>query len=266
MTMQRHHGASSRRRIIRIWPVWLCAIALVGACSSETDSGSSGSSGTTPIPLSVSVEDYCGRYADILCDAARECSCLFGATEKRCVSFHTGLCLENIEEPVLDGRMSYDAGEAGNCLRAIETLIADCSLEGDDHHPASCDDMVVGLLDAGSPCVDDMHCRPGLECPEETCLEMPAVGQPCLEPGFCASDNYCGEDLLCHGFLGPGGPCAADLDAFCDDDLYCGDAGTCERLVADGGSCTGIEQCLNGECIDGLCVNVDGDEDDCGLL
>jgi len=265
MIIQPSHMTRWPRRLIAAFPAWLSAIAFVSACS--TDGGSDAGDGSA-IGFPVALESYCEEYARVTCDAAEDCFCLDGHSVDACLTVQLSACKEDVEVPADGGRMSYDSASAGACLAEIESIISDCSLEGDSF-PQSCDDMLVGLLDTGKSCNDDDECRADLECIEDVCTEMPAVGQACVKDGYCASDDYCGEDQLCHVYTGLGGACSFTFE--CEDDLYCSAAGMCQPYRREGESCSEDLECESYDCVAERCESDDDDDDDddddaCGLL
>jgi hypothetical protein len=228
-------------RITDVWPrgeeskmvkmknlVWSCGLLVAFGCSC--------SGGSSPIAF----EDFCTEYAKITCRAADKCKCLEGIGTALCETYQRQECASDFEEPVLSGRQSYDDAEAGRCLSAIDTIIDDCSLDGDDW-PESCDRMLVGLVEENQNCEDDDECKPGLECYEGVCTRMPVDGQPCLDATSCADDHFCGEDGLCHQERGAGQDCP-EGDMACRDDLYCDPRDdTCRDPIGAGQDCAHAE-------------------------
>lgn len=129
---------------------------------------------------------------------------------------------------------------------------------------------------AGAQCVTYLECRPGLLCVGVTVDEQ----QQSVTPGTCAQpkqagascpvdfpfpecdyDLYCDPDsATCKRMPGEGDRCVYDEDPEClGDDLYCdsleyGVEGTCRRKKAAGESCSESEECLDGYCQNGTCM------------
>ncbi|AUX27662.1 uncharacterized protein SOCEGT47_082600 [Sorangium cellulosum] len=64
----------------------------------------------------------------------------------------------------------------------------------------------------GAACLDGWLCDRGLDCDNDTCVPLPAVGEPCTSR--CASGAYCGSDSalnsVCVPYLALGEPCSHD--------------------------------------------------------
>lgn len=191
-----------------------------------------GCSGSGPVAL----EDFCARYAEILCDAAERCDCLSAAEAAYCPTFLAGECEDDVVTPVDSGRRGYDEVAAGECLDSFSSVVRDCSAEGDSLSDA-CDRMLVGLIPEGQGCEGDDECQPGLECHDSACTEMPGAGETCLQTLYCAEDLFCADDGRCEAPRGSGRPCP-EGDEACGDDLYCDSVtSTCQPPLSVGESC-----------------------------
>jgi len=185
----------------------------------------------------VAFGDYCTRYVDITCRAAEACDCLGTYSMDMCRLAMRMDCEDEVERPVSEGLMSYDAETAGRCLGDLKTVLGDCSLEGDDY-PEACDSFLEGTVEAGQLCEDEEVCRPGLDCHNDLCTDLPGQGEGCLDGYVCESDLYCGGDSLCHRYKSRGEGCETESWT-CDDDLYCDSRSwTCEPYLGAGESCS----------------------------
>ncbi|MFH1438478.1 MAG: hypothetical protein ABIJ56_22405 [Pseudomonadota bacterium] len=190
--------------------------------------------GGGPVPF----EDYCDQYSAVLCEAADKCDCLDGYSIDLCRTFIGADCRDEVEDPVNRGVMTYDAGQAGQCLVALQRILRDCSLDFDDY-PDACDRFLSGTLPAGRPCDSDSECLSGLECYDDLCADMPGENQPCLSGDGCDSelDLYCGLDDICRRYKGAGQDCSTESWS-CADDLYCDSrSDTCRPYLGQGESC-----------------------------
>ncbi|MBI5502214.1 MAG: hypothetical protein HY907_18365 [Deltaproteobacteria bacterium] len=228
------------KRLGRVVPV-LAALVLAGAC---------GDAGSAPVGL----ESYCASYARIACDFGRRCDCLMGFTEEMCRSVMAAECTNDVVTPVNEGRRSYDADAAGDCLAGLRTILADCNLDDVDY-PMACETMLSGTTRAGGSCDEDGDCLPVLECYDNACIAAPVAGEPCVDGTYCPGDLFCADDERCAVLRGPGQPCP-EGDGACADGLYCDNrTATCSPYGGVGAECRHD----NGSCADGLyCAFVDG--------
>jgi hypothetical protein len=184
----------------------------------------------------VPFEQYCDEYAEMACEVARICDCLQGYSVELCQTFLRAECVDEVEQPVNDGRVRYLPDQGGQCIAGQWSVARDCRVDDDEGWPEACDQMLEGLTPAGHGCDDDGECLPGLECYGDLCAVMPGEGQPCLT-GSCAEDCFCGVDDLCHRYRAAGQPCPEGSYA-CDDDLYCdARSDTCAPYLGPGGDC-----------------------------
>jgi len=196
----------------------------------------------------ISVDDYCDEYADMICRAAERCDCLQGFTVEICHAYVRPGCVDEVEDPVNEGRYTYDASAAGQCLAELERAARDCSTEGDEW-PESCDRMLQGALDAGDPCDDDDECRGALECHDDRCTALPRDGEACFADETCAEDHYCGSDDSCHAYPQRGESCADSHGDCAGSDLHCTESTqTCQPYPRQGESCADSY----GDCADDL--------------
>ena len=88
-------------------PLVLLAIIVLTA-------GCSGSSGP------VALESFCGRYSELLCEAATKCDCLSQVEATYCPTLLAGQCQDDVVAPV-------DLGQPGRQLRHRDVQ---CALHG----------------------------------------------------------------------------------------------------------------------------------------
>ncbi|MEZ4451476.1 MAG: hypothetical protein R3B09_18545 [Nannocystaceae bacterium] len=150
------------------------------------------------------------------------------------------------------GRIHYEAGAAGKCLKAIRKL--DCTYREDWNLEVSlaCAEVFEGTLPPEAECLDTRECGPGSRCGfDPTCVaadaccpghcrylgeaDPPKIGEACT--GECIAGSFC-EGGFCVSLRGEGGPCDYDGECappgFCDYD----EGGShCRHAVPTGDSC-----------------------------
>lgn len=212
---------------------WVSGLTALLVCAPGVGCGGDGGG---PGGAPVAFEQYCDEYAQMACEVARMCDCLEGYSEELCQTYLRLECVDEVEQPVNDGRVRYLPAEGGRCLADLWSVARDCTVSDNEDWPEACDRMLEGLVPAGQGCDGDAECLPGLECYGSQCTDMPGEGQPCLD-GSCETDHFCGVDDLCHRYRAAGQPCP-EGDYACDDDLYCdGRTDTCAPYIGVGGDC-----------------------------
>lgn len=190
----------------------------------------------------VELTQYCQRLGQVGCAAAQACGCLtqVGGNVGLCQTYIEGKCASEVTEPVAAGTFTFDAGKAGQCLAAEQSIIADCKIDEHDillYLASHCEDFLVGARRSGEVCGSDDECVVPLSCYEDACTLLPVAGQPCLGGHTCDDHLYCDPDEVCRAHVGAGGSCAATSQA-CDDELYCDDRSeTCAPYIASGQPC-----------------------------
>ena len=206
----------------------------------------------------ITVDELPGEYARALCGQARACAgelvdVFFGGLD--CVTLYTNALedaeLENLKTSIEAGRVVYDAGRAGDCIAALGAL--SCS-ELVNPQPAACEDALRGTIAEGDSCGSDFECmgdafcdRPAGACPG-TCTARRAAGGECVEDDHCRAGLECGATTMrCVDPAGDGMPCEGGSAPECEPGLVClgqmaGTPGTCapidEVFVANtGDSC-----------------------------
>jgi hypothetical protein len=93
--------------------------------------------------------------------------------------------------------------------------------------------------------VPGLACTAGTQCTTNNCVD-----------GFCCGSVTCGTCESC-GIVGAEGACAAIHNApdpdNCNTTQTCDNAGVCKKI--DGQNCAMASDCLNGNCVDGVCCN-----------
>ena len=212
----------------------LVAAATVACVGGRGAGGGGGGLSAAPIPL----DQYCNRWAEMVCRIADDCGCLtqFGVGADGCAVFVRADCVDEVETPVSAGARSFRPDEAGRCVAGVRAVVSDCTIDGADEVPAACDELLVGVRAQGEACESDGDCVPGLECIDTVCGRRPVEGEACGDAG-CASEHFCGDDGLCRRYRGEGGACPEGSRA-CDGQLYCDErTQTCEPYLGRGESC-----------------------------
>lgn len=216
--------------------ICLAMLALIFPIACEDEVGGGGGTGE-PTGPPVAFELYCDRFAEIVCDAALACDCIDHNSHDECLFFVRATeCEDDVEEPVNEGRVSFDQVQAGWCLAGLRIILADCSLD-DDRWPQACDRLLIGIVAEGDECDDDDECTAGLDCHHDKCSRLPGQGDQCGgEDQICASDLNCADDSTCHPYGKTNDPCGDGV--YCDDDLYCDPrTNSCQPMLTVGTDC-----------------------------
>jgi hypothetical protein len=179
------------------WGALVLGVLLVARLPACGDDG--GGPGGAPVPF----EQYCDEYAEMACEVARICDCLQGYSVELCQTFLRAECVDEVEQPVNDGRVRYLPDQGGQCIAGQWSVARDCRVDDDEGWPEACDQMLEGLTPAGQGCADS--------------------------GGTCADDHYCDAAEVCRAQQGAGAPCTDDeqcLSWDCVGDL-------CEPDTAD---------------------------------
>lgn len=161
------------------------------------------------------------------------------------------------QQAVADGRMTFDARAAKDCVEALEPLATTCwgpeaDLEAwDPVLEGACDRVLAGTVASGGACWFDEECATGsCSASGDTC---PGVCRPpVVEGGACSRNAMCDTGLTCSGSkcvrpvteetpLPAGSPC----DVFstpCEPHLRCASASvgaspTCVDRLEEGAAC-----------------------------
>jgi len=238
-----------------------CSSACGGACQ-QCDSGTctTVTDDTTPLceqDFACNAQGACVLAAGMPCGADGDCaSGVCSETNVCCAAGCTGLC----DRCELDGQCSE-------------------ALDGESNE-GRCDGVqwcVAGAcVDKDNACGDDLDCAPDYWCDGGTCAPDLADGAPCVPEdafnhsgvcasGFCSGNTCC--ESACHGTCevcavpGYAGQCLPapaywNPNASCPSGSACNGPevdGACDLL--DGQVCARGDECVSGECIDGICCH-----------
>lgn len=240
---------------------------------SELDSGSTGAelNPTVDVETSEAATDgsspiQCGVDADCASPSASRCA------DNRCVPCQVnGDCSAQSGIGVCDLSTGTSAGICVQCTGAEAQA---CGGNVCDHLNRECEPAApFGSKAICEPCVSDAHCVPNARCVQQTFGGM-AVGFFCfpLQAAGACTRGFAGsfdgistiEAQSASACLQRETTCPA-FEAYregrrcvdIDDDEACGIAGSCELSTAAFQctiSCAGINDCLSGSCVDGLCT------------
>jgi hypothetical protein len=203
----------------------------------------------------VAVGDFIHEVMSAACDLADDCC--DAQTSEECRAQAEGFepllapFVAGLEESISEGRLAYDAAEAGSCLDSLRGL--GCALAiGLEDLPC---EAITPLVAEGGACTADMECTVGVcvrppDEPEDlgTCSSLPGEGEPCQED--CAEGSYCRyvddtwTDAVCVAARPDGASCEADSMCASSCHLAAGDAdGVCGPPIAceDGSMILSVE-------------------------
>jgi hypothetical protein len=204
------------RLVIRT--IWLTAALAALAAGCGDDGGE-----TTPGPTGISLEELPPKYAEVLCDALRDCSGLFGEIigESGCeAEFEkqlTDTFIPQVEGYLADKTVVYHADKVQACLDAIKAGGCDV-LNGVS--PAACEDAIEGTVASGGDCDATTECAGSDFCAFESsscpgkCTALKSEGSP------CDGEDNCQDGLTCQSGSMP-------------------DQRTCRKPAASGEACDG---------------------------
>jgi hypothetical protein len=183
-----------------------------------------------------------------------------------------------LDDAVANGRRSFDAQTASNCianvqsascgtalqsaeqcLKAFSGLVpiggvcktdADCTTGFCILAGSSCEGVCQNSISIGASCANNSNgCDSGSYCSiaTQTCTPVAAAAATCEwqpEVATCQSDQYCDPlTSACKPRLGVGGTCISD--DYCQVGARCS-SGKCAMSAGEGGSCTQATDCLSG--------------------
>ncbi len=250
--------------------------------------------------------EFLDAYYVVLCDYLKRCA---GIDVE--ASYTWNYCTDNRADLVaafgLDqARVNIDSSEAQRCLTNARR--DECNFNPLD--PVGCEHVIVGTVAADGACTTSVECLPdlycdqtsmcpgkcapraalgenctleectrGLACIDDSCVQEPADGAPCLN-GRCAVTSACRNDICvrmvpysvdigeacessieCHGanYCDSTGICAQEgvtgsacNTVPCSNGFYC-DAGTCQPERSDGQACVESSQCASANCTEATC-------------
>ncbi|MEO8548710.1 MAG: hypothetical protein ABI678_02005 [Kofleriaceae bacterium] len=206
-------------------------------------------------------------------DYARELSAANCDYQARCGLFDTTQICEGVfpvTRPTsflaaLDqGRTTYDADKAEQCVNAIRTTPCDASSLDGRFRATVCDEVIAGAGLAGDSCAQNLECASGAcgttTCPGQCCVGScvtrtppAAKGEPCATRP-CEARLACDNTKVCVDLFPVNAACTSYLD--CADGLLClGDPGFCKpaphlgEACPDGGCADLAAECRAGTCV-----------------
>jgi hypothetical protein len=201
-----------------------------------------GDGGTTYTPT-TSTQQFMDQIIDAECAYSARCETF--PDKNTCLDFYRGQLSpgpSSIVYSVDQGRTILNPSAEAACLQAISNL--SCSVSTSTTSSAlsnACSPVFVGTIASGGDCIDDVECKPGLECDKGSCTAS------CC-PGVCVTTKLPAAI---------GGSCTGN--STCVDNAYCSQAynsvtqtfeGTCQARVAIGASCTDYGSCAsNAQCV-----------------
>lgn len=193
-----------------------------GSCGTLCQGGGPGAG-----PIDTTLETAAAQYAKAQCSRIFECCEPSERQELGAGEMASEIdCLRTYGTSAAIGFISlHNASVAGDIavepdalFGCLEKLGSQSCLEFGKRTDFACPDGVVGLLEAGDACANDVQCA-SLYCAEapsgqSACAELPGALSPC--DGRCADGFYCDE-----------GSCAPQKPAFapCDTDNECAEGG-----------------------------------------
>mgnify|MGYP007106919456 CR=1 FL=1 len=253
----------------------LVTMSLMLACSSDTDTGSTGGANKAASEGTVAMKDYAAKRDRAECERTQRCaketgngmayssveSCLLDAqqwTAETVGEFDVAIGLTD------SGKVSYDAKQAAICVKTLRDLPCAVGLAGETAADrAACGHVFRGKTAPGGACDNRLECKDGWckvtegkeGCPG-VCSPDAVQGEKCEKDSWCLGHLYC-QNSVCGSFV------AAKKGEFCIHDSEC-EAGlecplstlTCEPTLAKGATCEwgGDLNCDKGLlCTEGVC-------------
>ncbi len=180
-----------------------------------------GGSGGGPIPI----DELPQQVIDALCGFEVRCGAV--SSEAICIAeFEQELNTADVVAGVHDGKITYDANLARQCLDAYNTMSCDATAQSVRVQPQACKDAVKGTVADGGMCEADQVC----------------ISELCNAPSCQAA--------CCPGTCDPTPPLPAAIGQSCAgttcvDGAFCNNS-TCAALLAAGASCQSDSQCAYG--------------------
>jgi hypothetical protein len=207
---------------------------------------------------------FVDRFAERYCSLVTGCCSEVGNQNdpKICRSAVASVMGANVAS-LENGRASFDAQAAEQCLEELDAFMASCSPASE--HPAVCGQVVRGKVAAGGACRWTNDCAPASgatvfcqfdhEAAQGECVQQPppVEGMACDETACDADPTlYCDFSAgTCAARPGAGGAC--DIDIPCGPGTRC--VGTqCAAEQPIGGDCSLGQPCAAGSyCAAGVC-------------
>ncbi len=117
-----------------------------------------------------------------------------------------------------------------------------------------------GFAGVGEACIVDFDCSQNSTCVANVCHNICHTPNDCLQGdgchdgicGKCYSDSECKNGYVCHMVLGVCGA-RCDYEEDCNEKHYCAADGVCLSKKPLGGHCESDKECINKQCVDGVC-------------
>jgi hypothetical protein len=206
----------------------------------------------------VGRDDFVSAWIDADCERAARCGEYI--SKEACVAFEGVRRAFDREVLVLEAnvassRVSYDGGEAADCIERRRTASCDRTSADWRRSSAGCAAAFDGEVSNGGQCYLDAECRSG-ECAVGACSESccvgtcfdvlaPAhIGESCAERG-CVDGAFCDRNdpnQVCKALRPAGSPCGNHDE--CGYGLSCSE-GTCVDTPARGEPCSTAPFCEN---------------------
>jgi hypothetical protein len=182
----------------------------------------------------VPADEFCGEFADVVCDAHLRCCSTATVAREQCVSNWTSICANQVGSLSLDPRTGYDPALAAEVLAEGRALTAECSVEVSAwfESRSGFQRVLAGTVAGGG------------ECTPKNLLDFPAYFS-CIERDQ-ACVQVASNRSICAELRPEGDPCHAASD--CAEGLWCDGGGpltegACAPTLAEGEPCTGNQQC-----------------------
>ena len=210
----------------------------------------------------IAAADYASALSEANCDYQARCG-LYDTTQI-CEGVFPVIKPTSFLAALDQGRTTYDADKAEQCVNAIRTTPCDASSLDGHYRAPVCDEVIAGVGKAGDSCAQNLECESGAcgtnTCPGQCCVGScvtrtpPAArGEPCATRP-CAERLVCDNTKVCVDLLTEGMACTGAYD--CADGLLClGSPLFCKKAPHLGDACPdhGCAE-LNADCVDGTCV------------
>ena len=270
----------------RLAAVWL---AIAGVWFSSTACKSD-----PPEAESVPVKSFATAFSRAQCDNLERCCSLskFEFDRVNCEGRLKASFQASLDTVLLTELVDYDERVAGECLAALSEQQR-CGVESIGF--PTCRGMLVGRLQDGEPCSNDVTCKSRWcaqrgDAVERVCTRLDGSGPvmagkagddcvtTCRAPGDCSAfassetavvcyrtdGLFCEssaetQQRLCRRLLEIGASCQQSRE--CELGLFCGDV--CQAPHPNGAVCEYGDECLSGACVQGECVTSAFDEEDC---
>jgi hypothetical protein len=225
------------------WSVAAVWLSLVGC-------GGKGSGGpSTPA-------DFCTQKAEAVCQIATT-SCSVSPTD--CATFQQGLCMASAAQATADGKRTYNATNAQDCINKVKAAFGSSSpitpatmttfdracnyaFQGKG---VALTDTCTTPYDCAGPTDGTIIC----DASQHLCAKAISVagGQQCNGVGdVCAQDFYCATNAssvqICTAAATSGNACSASIP--CAHDLRCA-GGACSSLIQAGVACSADSDCVS---------------------